>query len=454
MEYQSINPSDGSLLKTFDLSIDVEVEEKLIALYQAQLTWKNIMYADRASALQRLSLLLTEDLERCARIISMEMGKPLPEAKAEMHKCVSLCAYYSALNGGLPEDKEISLNQSKAIIRAFPLGVILGIMPWNFPFWQALRFAIPTIMAGNTVLLKHAPNVPQCALMIEQLFEKAAFPIPVFANVFASHQQVETLLAHRKISGVSLTGSTAAGSTVAALAGKSLKKFVMELGGNDPFILFEDAQLSSALKALIQSRARNAGQSCVAAKRVFIHISVYEQFKAMLLSAFQHLRVGDAFSGADIGPLARVDLAEKARAQVANAIQEGAVLLAEIADIPTSSSCYFKPCILEVKEENSVIEKEEIFAPVFSLIPFENTTALLAKINSGDYGLGASVWTDDERLKAMISEELACGMIYFNEMVYSDPAIPFGGMKKSGVGKELGELGMHEFIQYKTIYHK
>jgi succinate-semialdehyde dehydrogenase/glutarate-semialdehyde dehydrogenase len=454
MEYQSINPATGELLQSFEILSETHLTATVNSLTAGFKQWRQVNYAQRSEALQGLADLLSAESERCAVMISTEMGKPLEESKAEMKKCIALCRYYAALEEALPADKQISVGSSSAVVRAYPLGVVLGIMPWNFPFWQALRFAIPTIMAGNTVLLKHAPNVPQCALLIDELIKKANFPAVVYENVFASHEQIERVLANPHVAGVSLTGSITAGASVASIAAKHMKKIVLELGGNDPFVVFEDANLPAALRALMLSRARNAGQSCVAAKRVFIQEEVYAPFKQMLVLAFSQLKVGDAFSGADIGPLARLDLAEKARKQVEQAVSLGATVIAEINEVPKTSACYFKPCVLEVLGDNRVIEEEEIFAPVFTIIPFKDEASLLQRLNSGEYGLGASIWTKTESRKTSIAESLESGMIYFNEMVYSDPAVPFGGIKHSGMGHELGELGMHEFIYYKTLFNK
>jgi len=445
MEFNSINPFNNKVLARFQSHSPTDMVQMIENGHQAYISWRSTPFATKKEMVQMLSKILMERIDSCSEMITAEMGKPLLESAAELKKCADLCDFYAVHADHYLAPKQLAKNATTVYE---PMGIIVGIMPWNFPFWQAFRFAIPTILAGNTVLLKHAPNTPQCANAIENLFIEAGFPPSVFQNIRLDIPQVETLLAHAHIMGVSLTGSTAAGASVAALAGKYLKKSVLELGGNDAFIVTEKADLRKAAQKAVLSRCRNNGQSCVAAKRFIIDASVYDEFKQLLVAEISHLTIGDPtiqiFTN---GPLARVDLYEKAQQQIASLSEKNFVKVYELP-LPEDAQNTIPPAIWEGTEN---IE-EEIFAPIFVLYKAHNIDEMVRIATDTKYGLGASIWSNDPATADLISRQLIAGMVYINELVHSETSMPFGGIKQSGMGKELGEEGIKEFTNQKLIF--
>lgn len=447
MEFNSINPFNNKVLAHFKTNSSGEMEQMINDSHQAYAHWRSTSFAIKKELVLLLSKILMERIDNYSELITAEMGKPLLESMAELKKCADLCDFYALHAENYLAAK--NMNEQARIVYE-PMGIIVGIMPWNFPFWQAFRFAIPTILAGNTVILKHAPNTPQCAVAIEQLFIEAGFPIAVFQNIRIDIPQVETLLAHAFIMGVSLTGSTAAGASVAALAGKYLKKSVLELGGNDAFIVTRKAQLGKAAQKAVLSRCRNNGQSCVAAKRFIIDATVYDEFQQLLQAEISQLTIGDplvkTFTN---GPLARVDLYEKAQKQIASLTEKNFSKVYGLP-VPEDAQNTIPPAIWEGTE---TIE-EEIFAPIFLLYKAQNIDEMVRIANDTAYGLGASIWSDDPAEAHLISRQLVAGMVYINELVHSEPSMPFGGIKQSGMGKELGEEGIKEFTNQKLIFNQ
>ena len=447
MEFKSINPYNNKVLAHFQTHNSNEMEQMIENGYQAYLSWKKTTFDTKKQLVQTLSTIINKHLDKNSALITTEMGKPILESIAELKKCADLCDFYATHAEAYLQPKKIKEN---ARIYYEPMGIILGIMPWNFPFWQVFRFAIPTILAGNTVIVKHAPNTPQCAIAIENLFVEAGFPSSVFQNIRIDIEQVETLLAHEHIMGVSLTGSTLAGASVAALAGKYLKKTVLELGGNDAFIVTKHANLNLAVQKAVLSRCRNNGQSCVAAKRFIVETSIYDQFKRLLQTEISKLTIGDPPSQtATNGPLARVDLFEKAQQQIASLTQKNFRHFYQ-KPLPEHALNTIPPAIWEGTEKID----EEIFAPIFLLYTAQDIDEMVNIANQTKYGLGASVWTEDPDEANSISNQLIAGMVYINELVYSAPSLPFGGTKQSGMGRELGEEGIKEFTNKKLIFNK
>ena len=388
--------------------------------------------------------------------MTAEMGKPIRSATDEILKCARGCRYYAQNAEQFLADEEIRTEARRSYIRYEPLGPVLAIMPWNFPFWQVFRFAAPALMSGNVVLLKHAPNVPQCAMAIETIFSDAGFPEGVFQNLLIETNQVPAILEDSRVRAVTLTGSDRAGRDVAARAGHALKKTVLELGGSDPFIVMPSADLDEAVRVAVKSRTGNSGQSCIAAKRFIIvsngESSIADRFLQRLVPAMEALKVGDPTDpSTDLGPLARRDLVEKLDAQVRSTVARGARLLTGGAPLP-GPGCYYPPTILTDIPADSPAYREELFGPVASVFVVPGIDEAIRLANDTIFGLGASVWTNDTREQARFVNELDAGQVFVNAMVASDPRVPFGGVKNSGYGRELGSLGIREFVQAKTVW--
>jgi len=447
MDFKSINPTNNQVIASFPTLNKAEIDLSIDNADKAFHSWRNIEASKKKLLLVALSAEIISNTKEFASIITKEMGKPIHESMAEVKKCADLCLFYSANFEKYLLPK--TLNE-KAIVQYEPLGVIFGIMPWNFPFWQVFRFVIPTILAGNTVIIKHAPNTPQCAISIANLFIKVGFPNAVCQSIFIAVDQVESIIQHHKIHGVSLTGSTIAGRSVASIAGKFLKKCVLELGGNDAFIVTKNANIEKAVEKAVLARCRNNGQSCVAAKRFIIEEEVYDSFKTKLIIAVDKLKIGEpTIEGNTNGPLARTDLFEKVLSQIQVLKEKNFNLIHQLYQ-ETSMSNVIAPAIWE---GNEIID-EEIFAPIFLLYRANNLNEMIDMANQSDYGLGTSVWTNDADEIKILSHQVQSGMLYINELVYSDPALPFGGIKNSGTGKELGEDGIKEFTNSKLIFTK
>lgn len=424
------------------------MQSLLTSSQNTQHTWGNLSIENRVVFLPKLAQLLCANKQEYATCITTEMHKPITQAIAEVEKCALLCTYYFENAEQFLRPKTLPTAASESFVTYDPLGVVLGVMPWNFPFWQVFRFAIPTLIAGNTVVVKHASNVPKSAALIQSIFERAGFPVGCYQNVFLPSSEVAALIANPIIKAVSLTGSEQAGSAVAAEAGKYLKKCVLELGGSNAFIVLEDALLENAVATAVNARMQNAGQSCIAAKRFLVHKNRSAEFILKFKVAVQELQRGDPFDPAtQIGSLARVDLAEELETQVLKSIQMGAVLICG----GNRNGAYFEPTILADVTVNMPVFTEETFGPVAAITTFETLEEAIALSNQSEFGLGVSIFTQDiEALKTKIPA-FQEGAVFINEMVKSDPKLPFGGIKKSGYGRELAKEGLMEFVNVKTV---
>jgi len=403
--------------------------------------------------MKKVGELLRKDQESHARLMAQEMGKPLAQGRSEIEKCAWVCDYYAEHAERFLAPEPIASDASKSFVVFEPLGILLAVMPWNFPFWQVCRAAVPALMAGNAVLLKHASNVPGCALAIEECFQRAGLPQGLFRSVLVESARVAALIEHPLVKAVTLTGSTPAGKTVAATAGAMLKKTVLELGGSDPYIILEDADLDATAQACVTSRLVNAGQSCIAAKRFIVVESVLKPFEALLVQKMQEHRMGDPLQeDTTIGPLARHDLREALHDQVQRSITKGARLLLG-GHIPDRPGAYYPPTVLTEVAKGMPAYDEETFGPVAAIIPVKDEAEAIRTANDSPYGLGAAVFTRDlERGERIATHDLEVGSCFVNACVKSDPRLPFGGIKQSGYGRELSSFGIQEFVNIKTIY--
>ncbi len=449
--YQSINPYTEALIAEFQLCNDDEIKTALVQAKKAQKAWASVSLESRAIFLFQLADLLKKEANRLAEIASKEMGKTLEHAKAEILKSATVCNYY-AINASSILKAETELIEPQLSIEKIyePMGTVLGIYPWNFPFWQIIRSAIPAVMGGNAVLIKPAPNVPMSSLALQLLFDKAGFPPGVLQTLFVSNAQIAELITNPNISAITLTGSNKAGAAVATLAGKAIKPLVLELGGSDPFIICEDADLEAIIAHAVFSRFQNNGQSCVAAKRFIVHESLVAQFEQLLIQKLQQMNYGDPLlTSTDIGPLARKDLKELLAQQVNQSLLMGAEVVYQHNNMP-DKGFFYPATVLKAIHKNSPAYTEELFGPVLSIFPFQTIEQAIDLANDTVYGLGCSIWTKNIELGKSISNQIACGMVYINQLVKSDVRFPFGGCKQSGFGKELGPEGLKAFCVLKT----
>jgi succinate-semialdehyde dehydrogenase / glutarate-semialdehyde dehydrogenase len=446
---QSVNPFNQSVIAEFQPHDADTIDKKIRLATQAFQSWRKKGISFRADLMKRAGEILRQDKEHFARTMSLEMGKVLQEARDEVEKCAGACDYFAEHAESFLADEPVSTEASKSMIAYQPLGPVLAIMPWNFPLWQVFRFAAPSLMAGNVGLLKHAANVTYCALMIEKIFLGAGFPEGVFQSLLIDSKQVKGIIARDEIKAVTLTGSEFAGTQVAANAGENLKKTVLELGGSDPFIVLEDADLALAAKIGTQSRMQNAGQSCVAAKRFIVLEKVKEEFLQLFKKQIESLRQGNQLEdGTTTGPIARLDLAEQLEKQVQDSVYAGSKIIVG----GTRNGCNFAPTLLDHVWPGMVAFDEEIFGPVAALITVKTEADAITMANASRYGLGASVWTTDKERGERVARELECGSVFINSLMRSDQRLPFGGIKKSGYGRELSMLGIREFVNAKSIY--
>lgn len=446
---RSINPFDQSVIAEVQPDNNAVIDEKIQRAADAFSSWKRKPFTFRADLIRRTGEVLRRNQEHYARTISLEMGKVLSESRAEVEKCASACDYYAEHAETFLADQPVATEASRSLIAFQPLGPVLAIMPWNFPLWQVFRFAAPAIMAGNVGLLKHAANVTQCAIMIEKIFSDADFPEGIFQSLLIGSKQVESVIARDEIAAVTLTGSEAAGTQVAATAGKHLKKTVLELGGSDPFIVLEDADLEHAAEVAVKSRMQNAGQSCIAAKRFIVLEKVKDKFTALFKAGIERLKQGNPLDeSTTTGPLARLDLAEQLEQQLQKSIDAGARLITG----GQREGCNFRPTLLDEVRPGMVAFDEEMFGPVASLITVKDEDEAVKMANTSRYGLGGSVWTQDLERGERVAREIESGSVFVNSLMRSDQRLPFGGVKKSGYGRELSELGIREFVNAKTIY--
>jgi succinate-semialdehyde dehydrogenase/glutarate-semialdehyde dehydrogenase len=447
----SINPATNDLLRTFAPLTPEALEARLALAAETAKTYPNLRLDQRIFWMRRLALLLEADTEELAATMTAEMGKTLTAARAEVAKCAACCRFYADNAAQILAPEHHKTEHEESYVRYDPLGVVLAIMPWNFPLWQVFRFLAPALMAGNIGLLKHAPNVPQCALAIETLVRRAGFPRGSFQSLLIETSQVETVIADERIAAITLTGSEAAGKAVAAQAGWFLKKTVLELGGSDPFIVMPTADLAVAVENAVTSRCLNNGQSCISAKRFLVHESLYNDFLTRFTAAMAAQRVGDpTLPDTDIGPLATPKILDKLVAQVKSATEAGGRVLTGGSKLEGPGN-YFPPTVVADVPRDAAITKEETFGPLALVFRITSVADAIALANDTPFGLGASVWTNDLTEQQRFITDLQCGGVFFNTPVASDPRLPFGGIKHSGYGRELSAAGMREFLNAKTV---
>jgi succinate-semialdehyde dehydrogenase/glutarate-semialdehyde dehydrogenase len=450
----SINPATGDLLQSFAAHTDQEVERRLQLAAGAFARFRRTSLAERAALLDRAAQIMEQEKARLGRIMTLEMGKPLAAAIQEAEKCALACRYYAENGAHFLANELSSSTRSRSWVRYEPLGPVLAIMPWNFPFWQVTRFAAPALMAGNVGLLKHASNVPQCALAIEEVFSRAGFPTGSFQTLLIGSGRVNRIIEDSRVRAVTLTGSVGAGSQVASFAGRQVKKTVLELGGSDPFIVMPSAHLNDAVAVAVRARTINNGQSCIAAKRFIIHESIFDEFQERLVERMSALKVGDPMEpGTDIGPLATEHVAADLQEQVDKTVRMGAKLLLGRKRLE-GRGFFFPPTVLTQIPKGSPAYQEELFGPVASLLRASRLEEAIEIANDTPFGLGASAWTNDAREQEEFIAELQAGLVFINGMVASDPSLPFGGIKQSGYGRELSHHGIREFVNIKTVVIK
>jgi succinate-semialdehyde dehydrogenase/glutarate-semialdehyde dehydrogenase len=452
---KSVNPATGKIVETYESHSDKGVEKIINATDKSWQHWRTTSFSHRAIFMQNISSLLRSKKEELARLMALEMGKVLKEGIAEIEKCAWVCEYYTQNGENFLENETIQTEAYRSFVSYQPLGTILAVMPWNFPFWQVFRFLAPTLMAGNTAVLKHASNVPGCAIAIEELIREAGFPENVFRSLLIGNKQVENVIRHPAIKAVSLTGSAPAGKSVAAIAGSELKKCVLELGGSDPYVILKDADLENAAKICATSRLLNAGQSCIAAKRFIVVDEVYTEFLEYFTHEMNSSVFGDPCNAeTTMGPLARKDLRNELHQQVVNSVKMGAEIVLG-GEIPNLKGSFYPPTILENVKPGMPAYDEELFGPVASVIRVKNEAEAVKVANDTPFGLGAAVFTKDTVLGSRIAElQLDAGCCFVNDFVKSDPRLPFGGIKQSGFGRELSLHGIREFVNVKTVVVK
>ncbi len=448
---KSINPANNEVIKEYTEHSASEIEEILQSVDKAWLSWRETSFAERAVLMKKASDVLLAERDECAALITAEMGKLVGEARAEVEKCALGCRYYADNAESMLKDEMVETDFSRSFVAFEPIGTVLAVMPWNFPFWQVWRFVAPALMAGNTGVLKHASNVMGCAVKIEEIVRKAGFPENVFRSLLISSGPVADVIRHPAIKAVTLTGSEPAGSKVAETAGKELKKSVLELGGSDPFIVLEDADLDQCALTAVKARTMNVGQVCIAAKRFIVVEKVAAEFEAKKKKAMEALVVGDPTDeNTQMGPMARPDLVDEVHAQVEKSIQMGARLVTGGKRLDGPGN-YYAPTILADVEKGMPAYDEETFGPVAAIIVVKDEEEAIAVANDSPYGLGGSVWTGDPQRGERVARRIETGMVFVNSLVLSTPKMPFGGVKRSGYGRELSEYGPKEFMNIKTI---
>ena len=447
----TINPYTNCLIEKFEPLTDGELEQKILTASAEQKEWNNTLITDRIKLFQNLSVLLREQKKSLAKLATLEMGKLLREAELEIEKSAACIDYYIKNCEQYLKDEEIEIDYGKAILVKEPIGVVLAVMPWNFPFWQVFRFAIPALLAGNVALLKHASNVPQCSLAIEKLFVGAGFPDGVFQSLLIEAADVGKVIQHEMVSAVTLTGSEKAGAEVASLAGLHIKKAVLELGGSDAFVVMPDADLKKTVTTAVKSRIINCGQSCIAAKRFIVHQSVTESFASEMMKQFSAFKNGDPLlDETTLSPMAKEELIFELERQISESVKLGAKILFGGKRIERAG-CFFEPTILTNVNEKMPVFTEETFGPLAAIISFETVEEAINLANNSRYGLGGSVWTRNETEGLRIAKRIKSGSVYVNQLMKSDIRLPFGGTKKSGFGKELSKMGFMEWVNTKSV---
>jgi len=455
MGIATINPATGETIKTFERESASSIEAKLARSQQTFEQYRKTPMSQRAEWLNVAAEILERDKVSFGKIMTTEMGKPLKSAIAEVEKCALVCRYYAEHAADFLADVPASTDASKSFVRYQPLGVILAVMPWNFPFWQVFRFAAPALMAGNVGLLKHASNVPQCALAIEEIFREAGFPEGAFQTLLIGADQVEAIINDNRVKAATLTGSELAGASLGASAGKQIKKTVLELGGSDPFIVLESADLDAAVSTAVTARMLNNGQSCIAAKRFIVMDAVADEFERRFVEKFQTLKIGDPMDEhTDVGPLATPGILEDLDKLVQACIEKGSKVLIGGHPLSDRPGNFYLPTILTDFPAGTPADEEEFFGPVALLFRVPDIDAAIKLANSTPFGLGASAWTRDEEQAHRLVDELEAGAVFINGLVKSDPRLPFGGIKRSGYGRELGIQGIQEFVNIKTVWIK
>ena len=451
-ELISVNPTTGQRIRAYPVLPAAGVDRAVARASERFPEWSRLRVGKRAGFLEQLARVLREQSEPLARRATEEMGKRLTEARAEVEKCAVACEYYASHGPDFLVDQMVASDAGRSLVAWQPLGPVLLVMPWNFPYWQALRQAIPATLAGNTVLLKHASNVPGCAAALEEAFNEAGFPEGVFRNLAIGSDAVEGVIADPRVRGVSLTGSEGAGRAVAAAAGKSLKKTVLELGGSDAFIVLADADLDHVAEQAVKARFQNNGETCIAAKRFIVEASVADAFVARFRDSVERIRVGDPMAeDTDLGPLARADLRDDLHDQVQRSVDVGATCLAG-GEVLDRDGYFYAPTLLDGVRPGMAAFDEETFGPVAAVTRAADVEEAVALANASRYGLGGSVWTRDRARGEEVARRLECGCAFVNGIVKSDPRLPFGGVKDSGYGRELAALGIREFVNAKTVW--
>jgi succinate-semialdehyde dehydrogenase/glutarate-semialdehyde dehydrogenase len=452
MPIASINPATGEKLKEFSPFDDAEIEKRLSRAENAFRKYRRTTFTERSELLHAVTELLFQEKKKFAEIITLEMGKLFRDSVAEIEKCARGCRFYAENGERFLEDEVAQTDAAESYVQYQPLGPVLAIMPWNFPFWQVFRFAGPALLAGNVGLLKHASNVPQCALAIEEIFCRAGFDDGVFQTLLIEPEQVEKVIVDPRVKAVTLTGSEKAGSAVASTAAREIKKSVLELGGSDAFIVMPSADFETALSTAVKARTINTGQSCIAAKRFLIADQIYDEFLNQFVARMRALKVGDPMDEAtEIGPLATEHILQGVHDQVQKTIAAGAKLLTGGNRIQ-SPGFFYEPTVLVNVPKESPAYREEVFGPVAAIFRVRNADEAIKLANDTTFGLGSSAWTNDRKEQKLFASELDTGMVFINAMVASDPRLPFGGVKRSGFGRELGAAGIREFTNTKTIW--
>jgi len=452
MAIATINPATGEVIKTFQPLSEAEIEKKIqlaVAAFKAE---RKTPFAVRAQRMKKAAAILERDKEKFAHLMTLEMGKTYKSAVAEAVKCTTACNFYAENAEKIMADEVVDTGAKKSFVRYLPIGPVLAVMPWNFPFWQVIRFAAPALMAGNVGLLKHASNVPQCALAIESIFLEAGFPEGVFQTLLIGSAQVDALLNDPRIMAATLTGSEQAGIQVGVGAAKRIKKVVLELGGSDPFIVMPSADVEAAVSTAVAARIQNNGQSCIAAKRFIVAEPIADEFERRFVAKMESLHIGDPFDEkTDLGPLSTPDGVKDLDADVQKSVKAGAKVLTGGHPLKRPGN-YYAPTVLTNVPKNSPAYSEEFFGPVASVFRVKDVDEAIRLANDVRFGLGASVWTNDEKERERFINEIEAGMVFINKMVASDPRIPFGGVKASGHGRELSAVGMREFLNAKTVW--
>lgn len=454
MAIASVNPTTGETIKTFESLSESQIDEKLQRAADTFRSYRNTTFEEREPMMLRAAEILEQEKDEFARLMTVEMGKPIKGAVGEAEKCGLVCRYYAKNARHHLADELVETNATRSYVRFQPLGPVLAVMPWNFPFWQVFRFAAPALMTGNVGLLKHASNVPQCALAIEDIFRRAGFPEGAFQTLLVGSEAVQRIVEDRRVVAVTLTGSEPAGRSVAGIAGKQIKKTVLELGGSDPFIVMPSAELAEAVTTAVKARTMNNGQSCIAAKRFIVAAAIYDDFERRFVEEMKALRVGDPLDeSTDIGPLATEQILKDVDEQVKTSVAAGALILTGGKKLERAGN-YYEPTVLVNIPPGSPASSEEIFGPVAMLFRVNSIDEAIELANATTFGLGAAAWTNDRSEQERFVEEIEAGSVFINGMVASDPRLPFGGIKNSGYGRELGEFGIREFVNIKTVWVK